>query len=154
MKIKIDDKVYLQKYEIADMTHNPKYYPQCVLDEVFAHGDEVFVMNRALDAYHFANVFKNPESIKWLMEQDWIVDYDEFAKKPLQTIKDLAYGVYTEETKIVQDFNRKDIEYRDKHFDEVRDKTYKLGVKARSLGIMIYFLEGEVTFEFPEGYVN
>jgi len=152
MKLKIGNKVYLQKYEVAHILHELSSFPASIMQETFYGDNEFFFMNGLADAFQFECVYKEPENIKWLMEQDWIVDYDEYADMPLAELEALHERLKTEHSAGVDEFNAKDEAYRKAHFKEENDKFNKSRHKIASLGDIIGFCKGEVKFIFPDEY--
>ena len=153
MKIRIGEKVYLQKYEVAHILHSLNGFPATVIDEVFGDGESnFFFMNSPADGFRFESVFKNPASVKWLMEQDWIVDYDEYSEMPLPELEALVERLKAEHAAGIDEFNAKDETYREKHFEEASDKFHNDSHKISSLDDLISARKGEVTFVFPDGY--
>jgi len=153
MKIRIGEKVYLQKYEVAHILHSLNGFPATVIDEIFGDGESnFFFMNSSADGFRFESVFKDPASVKWLMEQDWIVDYDEYSKMPLPELEVLTERLKAEHVAGIDEFNAKDETYREKHFEEESDKFHKASHKISSLNSLISARKGEVIFVFPDGY--
>ena len=154
MKLKIGDKVYLQKYEVAHIIHELNGFPGGILDETFGgdEGNSFFFMNGPTDRFRFECVYKEHENVKWLMEQDWIVDYDEYAEMSLAELRALQKRLKAERSADIDEFNAKDEVYRETHFDEQSDKFDKLGHKIASLGDLIRFRKGEIKFGFPGEY--
>ncbi|MBR0461086.1 hypothetical protein IJI91_03875 [Candidatus Saccharibacteria bacterium] len=154
MKLKIGDKVYLQKYEVAHIIHELNGFPGGILDETFGgdEGNSFFFMNGPTDGFRFECVYKEHENVKWLMEQDWIVDYDEYAEMSLAELRALQKRLKAERSADIDEFNAKDEVYRETHFDEQSDKFDKLGHKIASLGDLIRFRKGEIKFGFPGEY--
>lgn len=153
MKLKIGDKVYLQKYEVAHLMHNLNSFPGSVLDEIFSDGEgSFFFMVGPADGFRFESVFKNPASVEWLMKQEWIVDYDEYAEMPLAELEALQERLKTERSANIDEFNTKDEAYREAHFDEESDRLDKFGHKIVSLGYLIKYRKGEVEYVFPDEY--
>ncbi len=153
MKLKISDKVYLQKYEVAHIMHELNVFPSDFFDETFG-GDEdsFFFINSPTDGFSFECIYKEHENVKWLMGQDWIVDYDEYAEMPLAELEALQERLEAERSADIDEFNAKDEAYREAHFDEESDRFDKLGHKIASLGDLIRFRKGEIEFGFPDEY--
>ena len=153
MKLKIGDKVYLQKHEVAYIMNDLNSFPGGILQETFGdEGSGFFFMNGPVDGFRFECVYKEPENVKWLIEQDWIVDYDEYAEMPLAELEALQERLKAERSADIDEFNAKDEAYREAHFDEESDRFDKLGHKIVSLGYLIKFRKGEVEYVFPDEY--
>ena len=153
MKLKIGDKVYLQKYEVAHIMHKLNRFPSGILDETFSgNEDGLFIMNGPTDGFRFECIYKKPENVRWLMEQDWIVDYDEYVEMPLAELEALQERLKAERSADIDEFNTKDEAYRKAHFDEESNRFDKLRHKIVSLGYLIKFRKGEVECVFPDEY--
>lgn len=154
MKIKIGDSVYLQSYEVARIVVHLNDFPVNILDELFsgdAKGDCVLMTSPGYSG-KFKYVFRDPTNIQWIMEQDWIIDYDEYAEAPLHEIEVLIERLRAERSVEIDDFNAKDEVYRDAHFKEVSDRIYKSSYKISSLRLLVSARKGEVAFVFPDEY--
>ena len=154
MKLKINDAVYLQKYDIAFIMHDLNSMPESFLQETFTNNEDgfFFIMSGPDDGLYFKNFYKQPESIKWIMEQDWIVDFEKFVKKPLDELESLHEHLRLERDKSIDEFNAKDEEYRGAHFAEESMRFDRLRHKNSSLKALIDYLKGEVKFGFPDEY--
>lgn len=153
MKLKIGDKVYLQKYEIAYIVHNPNGAPGGLFNELFSGGSaEYFYMSSPEDGYQFKCVFKDPENVNWLMAQSWLVDFDTFSKMKLDDLEDSYERLRAEYRTSVEEYNSKDKEYRIVHYDEVWNSLDRLGHKVTSLNELIKYRKGKVKFVFPDEY--
>ena len=149
MKLKIKDKVYLQKYEIAFILEELESIPGCVYCE-FMDKHRFFSINGTEDKYNFDCVFENPESIKWLMEQDWIVDYKKFAKMSAAELISTIEHVDEEYTTKLDKFNAKDDTYRSKHYSKAVEEFGKYEHQLESLSVLLAAKTGKLNFTFPE----
>lgn len=152
MKLKVGECVYLQKYEIAHITHDLNSFPAGIFDELFGGGGEpgFFFMNGPEDGFRFDCVFKNPQTIKWLMDQDWIVDYGEYAEMPTSELEKLIERLKQEHSTGVDEFNAKDEAYREKHFSEASEKFDQDAHKISSLEYILAARKGKAKFVFPD----
>ena len=149
MKIKIGEEVYLQNYEIKYLVHDLSSFPDSILQEIFDEDRNNFFMSGPANGFWFECAFRNANSVKWLMEQDWIVDYDEYARKPLPELEALVKHLKAEHAADINEFNAKDKTYRKDHFKEASDKFDKASHKISSLENLIAASKGEVNFVFP-----
>ena len=151
MKIKIGEKVYLQKYDVAYITHCLDGFPGPIVQELFGDG-EMFFMNGMEDGFRFDCIFSDPRNAKWLMEQDWIVDYDEYIKMPIDEFEGLIQRLAVEHDLEIDEFNNKDEEYRKEHFKEEHERFKKDSHKISSLDNLFQARKGKVKFVCPEEY--
>ena len=149
VKIKIDQKVYLQKYDVAYIVHELNFIQASIIEEIFGSG-KPFIMNGPVDGYAFKCVFENPENVRWLMEQDWIVDYNQYKDKSPEEMLSICEKVVEDGTAEVKEFNARDANYREEHFLEYKAKFDNLEHEVRSLEIMLDYLKNKVEFIFPE----
>ena len=153
MKLKIGNKVYLQKYEVAYIMYNLTELPGSFLDETFSDDDhKFFFMNSAADGLRFDYAYEDPQNVAWLMEQDWIVDYAEYAKTSFDDIKSLVSNLRMHRESAIDEFNSKSEDYRRTHYDEESAKFDRSAHKISSLEKIIEYRQGEVEFVFPNVY--
>lgn len=151
--MKIDQKVYLQKYDIAFITHALNIVPANFMNELF-RDRKMFIMSSPEDGYVFDYVFKNPENVVWLMDQDWIVDYDQYRDKPPEELKAICEEIADRINISIRDFNNKDATYRNKHYDEFDEKINQIVHKLDSIEAIIEYFDGKLDFVFPEQLAN
>lgn len=154
MKIKIGEKVYLQKYEVAHILHNLNSAPGVVLQEIFKDGKNgsFFFVSGPDDALRFDCVFQDPASIEWLMKQDWIVDYNEYADTPIAELEAFVECLRAEHNVDIDEFNAKDEAYRREHFAEKGSEFHKSDYIISSLEGLIDARKGKAVFVFPDEY--
>ena len=151
MKIKIGEKVYLQKYEVAYMMHKLSSMPGSIFDEIFG-GDEIFFMSSAKDGFRFDCRFVVPKNVKWLMEQDWIVDYDKYTETPIHELEATVERLRVERSAEIAQFNNQDDDYRRQNYKQMNDKFNKSGHVISSFDNLIAARRGKIKFVFPEEY--
>ncbi len=154
MKILIGDKVYLQKVDVAFISHELGSIPGGILQEMFGDSeiDGFFYMSGRADGFRFDCVFTEPENVKWLLEQDWILDYDEYSDAQLFELEDIQDRLKAEYSAGIEDFNARDFAYRKAHLREERDRFNQLSHKIASFEDLIQFRRGDIKFVFPKEY--
>ena len=150
MKLKVGECVYLQKYEVAQLMHNVSCFPASIVDELFGGDVKFFFMSGPGDGFQFDCVFKNPQNIKWLMDQKWIVDYDDYAEMPTAELEALIDDLDEERSAEIDEFNAKDEAYRKKYYEEASEKFDQSGHKITSLEYILEAREGNIKFVFPD----
>ena len=148
MKIKMGDRVYLQKYDVAFITSRSSGFPWSIIDEIFTN-DKLFYVSSKADGYKFKCEFKDHENVKWLMEQDWIVDYDECAKLSNSDLEALIEHLEKNYHEGLDEFNAQSEHYRKNHFKEKADMFEKSKHKIISYEYMLAARRGEIKFVFP-----
>ncbi len=153
MKIKIDERVYVQKYDIAYIMHEMNEVPALLMQEFFEK-NETFIMTGFEDSLKFACVFEEPENVRFLMRQTWIVDFEEFRQaspSALKALRKRLLAAYQAET---EDFDARDDEYRNNNRDEFEERFSQMQHKEYSFALMIKYLKRRVTFVFPDEYAR
>ena len=152
MKLKVGKTVYLQGYEVAFIASEPAFFPASILQEAFSDSNDFDLASNSVNEYQFGYVFEDPRNVKWLMRQDWIVDYGIFAKKSPAELEVIGDNLEEKIHAIVKAFNARDEEYREKHFSKENERLRKIGHKLDSIEILIGHLRGEVEFILPDAY--
>lgn len=155
MKIKIGEKVYLQKYEIVKMRERPEIIAECVLDECARKYGSIFTVPQDLNVYRFDYCFEEPECVEWLMAQDYIVDYDKYIDMDTTMLKIKLKQCNDNQATIIEEYTDRDKEYREAHPNEMRNQLYCNKWKGSSIGELIALKNGAIpTFGYPEGYTG
>lgn len=153
MKLKIGNKVYLQKYEVTYILYRLSSFPASLLDEIIDDNREnYYSMDGRIDAFQFDCVFEKPANVKWLMDQDWIVDYDEYCDMPIRKLETYIGRLKTRCIDEVTEFNAKEESYRRKHFEVLSDEYHKTDHKIRSLENLMNARRGKILFNLPCEY--
>lgn len=142
MKLRIGEKVFLQKYEIAFLLCETKDFPADILREAAEPGG-VFRINSPMDCFRFDCKFENPANVEWLSAQDWILDYDEYVQMPLDELaacrEDLQHEILS-----CQELFRSG--------QGNLETLYKLDHQDASIRGIIEFRKGRTEFVFPSEY--
>ena len=150
MKLFVNGSVYLQKYDVAFLTHHTWALPEpdTILAELFQDG-KPFSMIGKEDGYKFACRFRDPKNIEWLREQDWIPDFTELSKisaLDLQAMHDKLSG---DHRSAMAQFNCRDEEHRQKYYSRYQHMFAKTSHKLHSIATMHDYLLGQVKFDLP-----
>ena len=86
MKMKLGDTVYLQTYDLIFMMDE---IPDAtgVLDEALGGGHTLYVDPTTKYAFRFA--ISEPKNVRWVMSQDWLVNFDQFRETPVADLEKL-----------------------------------------------------------------
>ena len=148
MKRKAKEGVLVQKYEIAQILHGVEDLPRCVADEIADSGGLVYMSNLS-DGLRFDHLFVEPESVEWLMGQDWILDYDEYSNMELPELQARREALKAEIDNGMASLNNNSGTYGSDRFSEAKNKLDRLNHKLTSLDAMIAEREGRLKFDFP-----
>ncbi|MBQ2660861.1 hypothetical protein IJF93_02195 [Candidatus Saccharibacteria bacterium] len=149
MKLKLQSGYYVQKYDIAFVLREAPQIPEGMKKVIFQEEDK-FIIKRTRDNFQFVGPFSDAETIAWLDERKWIVDYDQYvgiSVKVLQReIKKASKGIQS----FVCAFDRMpDREYLRPHFEaELACEEHYL----QSLKILRDHRDWKLEFPFPEDY--
>lgn len=155
MKIKIGEKVYLQKYDTARILHDIAAFPGSLVTELFEPSNDgalhasIFYISSPQDELEFSCVFKDPKNVEWLMSEDWIVDHNEYIKMPVATLKSIYRHREREYKANIKYFNLQPREYRELHYGEINLKLYKEAHQLKSIRLLINELTGRITLNLP-----
>lgn len=147
MKKKLNDKVYLQKYDIAFITHFLRKFPASIVGDLFDSA-EIFVMNGEDDSIRFSHHFSG-EAAEWIMAQPWIIDFDEFYVKKVSDIKKIWSLEHVACQEYAENFNSQNPTFQAEHYEDVKEELDKRAHRLRSLSLMRLYLNGEVKLSVP-----
>lgn len=144
MKIKIGDKVYIQRYDLQFLFCS-EAATNGIISEYFQKND-VFEYEDTISPFDFNFFFAKKENVEWIMGQAWILDYGEYKDKTIEFLQtqaddyqkkiDESIAKGKQDPGIVNDFY---LDERDK-LEQARDSIrYLISEKA-----------GVVSFVLPE----
>ena len=151
MKIKVGNKVYLQNYEADYIMRDVVGSPMSINQESSIESGTFFT-DGPVEGLRFGSIYKDPDNVSWIMAQDWIIDYEEYAKKSLQELEYLYECLKVECVSGIEEFNARDEVYRDLHYDEESEKFSRLSHKIASIGLLIGVHKGKTNFILPSCY--
>ncbi len=147
MKKRVDNKVYLQKYDIGFITHELSSVPASIVAELF-NKSSVFISNGFEDAVQFCHSFTG-EAADWIMAQEWLINFDDYLDMTDAQIRAIWTKEHEQYQKDINEFNAKDDDYKEKHFQKVSEGFDKRGHRLRSLSLMRLYKSGERHFDVP-----
>ena len=89
MKIKRDDKTYLQESDVIFIHRNSMNPPKCFLNEVWDNDGRVAIYDDKRGGVDFVYCFGEPESRKWIDSQEFLMDYEILSEKSPSEIEDM-----------------------------------------------------------------
>ena len=150
MKIKRDDKTYLQESDVIFIHRNSMNPPKCFLNEVWDNDGRVAIYDDKRGGVDFVYCFGEPESRKWIDSQEFLMDYEILSEKSPSEIEDMISEAAKKLTMQINAFSDllgddKDA-YLDRHNLEIAKLSYAIG----SLLTLKEHLEGKLEFMFPK----
>lgn len=147
MKILKDNKIYVQKNDMAYLNSSGLSIPASIFLKVFGHGINIIDNS---NRYEFIE-FTDPKEIEFFQGQDWIVDYDAVKDLTEEEILQLGQAVAAEKKRRADEFNAKLKKYRQENYESVIAGLDLLDFKMYSLRDIIMFKKGELDFPLPVG---
>lgn len=144
MKIITEEAVYVQKKDIAFLTHKGIEIPESIFNRIFFNG--VIIVGNT-DNYKFYE-FQEKEVIEFFKKLDWILDYND--------VKNLTKNEFIQlEQKLTEEKQELENNYSEIFLDDYR-KTYdmilqheKLQHKMYSLRDISLFNQGQLEMDLP-----
>lgn len=143
MKIIVGDKAYLQKFDLAFMLHEFTAVPGCIMMEAFSSACAITV-NGGNDAVRFGFCFEEKETVDFIKECDWLMDFSEYSQKGLDELIALRDEMSDDLSREVDDFNGASVEYRKKNFEEYSEKFDHMKLKTMSLDMLVDCKKGKI----------
>ncbi len=150
MLIIVNDTIYLQKYEVAFILENVKDVPKSFLQETFAN-DDIFTMSGPTDAFRFEYAYKKLQCIKWMLSQEWLLDYNAYNNLSLPTLKEYQHHLEQERTAVIDKFDLHTTAYQTEYLHEMKSQVRKLDHQIFSIKSLIRFRldDKDIIFTFP-----
>lgn len=143
MKVIVGDKAYLQKLDLVFMIHEFSAVPGCIMEEAFSRAC-VISTNGGDDAVSFGFCFDKPETVQFLKECDWILDFTEYSKKDINELKALHDETASNLEREIDEFNATSVEFRKKHFEEYSEKFDHVKLKLIGLDMLMDCKNGKI----------
>lgn len=146
MKIITCDAVYVQKNDVAFLTHTDLPIPASIFMKVFGNGITIINDN---NRYEFLK-FEDECEIQFFKSLDWIVDYDSVKDLGESQIIELAEGIAYQQNDIVSIYNNMTIDEQRKN-QHMFYECEKLDFKIYSLRDFLWFKQGHIKYCLPKG---
>lgn len=146
VKIISNNAVYVQKNDVAYLNSSDLPIPASIFMKVFGNG--ITIIDDS-NRYEFVK-FEEESEIEYFKGLDWMIDYNEVKDLSEEEIIKLAENIGKEQEKIATTFNSMIEEERKKHTDMVT-KCDLLEFKFYSLRDVLWFKQGHIPMELPEG---
>ncbi len=150
MKIIVGDKAYLQKFDLAFMLHEFSAVPGCIMMEAFSSACVVNV-NGGNDAVRFGFCFEEKETVDFIKECDWLMDFSEYSQKGIDELVALRDKATESLKREVAEFNAGNLEYRKEHIDECEEGFDHKQLQVLGLDMLIDCKKGKLRMpEIPD----
>lgn len=139
--------VLLQGYEALFIASHPQGAPRLLLGEI-----KSFLKNQTfdgtVDSNQFNCVISEPQNIEWIMNQNWIVNFEQFCELRPDELSEIISNTKDEFLGKIAEFNAQDKAFRDENFAAVGELIEQKRHQVLSLELMLRYLKGEVNFIF------
>lgn len=146
MKIITDNAIYVQKNDMVFLNQTDLSIPVSIFMEVFGKG--VTVINDS-NRYEFIK-FEEKEEIDFFKEMDWIIDYNLLKDLTEEEIITLGQETIYKKNEIAKKFNELSMAERKNNMHMV-EESERLDFKIYSLRDLLWFKQGHLSFDLPEG---
>ena len=147
MKILINNKIYVQKNDIAYLNSTDIPIPASIFLKVYGKG--VTIIDGS-NRYEFIE-FSDPKEMSFFQGLDWIIDYDEVKCLSEEELIQLGQTVAAEKNRKADEFNGKSQKYRRENYERTMAEQELYDFKMYSIRDMIMFKKGELDFPLPKG---
>ena len=147
MKYFHEGAMYIQKQDAMEIIHDDGLCPARFM-VALTHGG-YFYCNGGTDKYSFVNV-TDPDAIKWLREQDWILDYEKV--KDMTEIDVIEYGqlLANKRNEITRMYNKMRIADQRGTGVKLVMECKRLIYKMNQVEDYLHYLKGELELNLPE----
>lgn len=142
-----ENTVLLQGYEAVYIAFHPQKVPDLLLKEI-SNFLKSQVLSGAANSNRFNCVISEPQNVAWLMDQNWIVDFDQFSKLTPDELAEIISDTKDEFLSKIAKFNAQSKSFRDKNFAAVGEIIEQKRHQVLSLELMLQYLKGEIKFVF------
>lgn len=145
MKIITENAAYVQKNDIAYLTHTELPIPATIFEKVYGEGI-VIIDNR--NRYEFVKFDKCYE-IEFFKGLDWMIDYNQVKDLKDEEIMQMGQDICDKRNKLAEKYNAMSIEDRKKNAS-LSDECDLLEFKMHSLSDVFLFMSGKLKMPFPK----
>ncbi len=147
MKILKENKVYVQKNDMAYINSTDLPIPASIYMRVFGRG--ITIIDDS-NRYEFIE-FTKPEEVEYFKSLDWIVDYNAVKDLTEEELIQLGQEIAAEKNRRANEFNAKPKSVRQQQYNAVMAELELLDYKMYTLRDIIMLNKGELDFPLPAG---
>lgn len=149
MKLKVGNKVYLQRQEIDYIVNEMGSLPGSIIAEIMKNSGYKVVAG----ANEFLLAFEDPKNVEWLMNQSWILNYEDYANLSVMELELRLSHLKTECAKKTKSYRSKSEAAQKAHWNEYNEWLKKRRHVITSVESLIAFSSSREGFILPEDYV-
>lgn len=148
MKLYANDQMYLQNYDLAYMIVEREELPNYIYEEINNQVPPGTTSIDLTDEFNFAWKFRAIHSIEWLMDCEYILDYNEFKDYSMEELDKLIDDYLETWTNLASN-----ISFSENICDEEANDFYNLSQNLYSLKVLSEYKEGIIAFpNLPDEY--
>ena len=147
MKILKDNKMYVQKNDMAHLNSSGLSIPASIFMQVYGKG--ITIIDDS-NRYEFIE-FSKPEDIEFFKGIDWIVDYNEVKDLTEEQLIELGQSVGDAKNEKIYKFNIMPVENRRQQYEQVTMDLELMDFKMFTIRDIIMLKRGQLSFPLPKG---
>lgn len=147
MKILKDNKMYVQKNDMAYLNSSGLDIPASIFMKVFGQG--ITIIDDS-NRYEFIE-FSKPEEIDFFKGVDWIVDYNEVKDLTEAQLLELGQSIGNAKGEKIDKFNAMSEAKRRQQYERVTMDLELMDFKMFTIRDIIMLKRGQLSFPLPEG---
>lgn len=147
MKIITDREAYVQKNDIVQLNTSNLEIPASIYLKIFGSG--ITIIDDS-NRYEFVK-FEEAYEIEFLKSINWIINYDDVKGLSDDEIMEMGNKILAERSQIADNFNSLSEEERLYNIEKVEEQCDLLEFKFYSLRDFLWFRQGHLKFDLPEG---
>ena len=146
MKLKVNDIVYLEHFDVKNFLSKSDNLPQSIRDEL-SEMDGI----APFGVYgQFAYAFKRPENVRWLMKQKYFLEYTKYMRYSTPKLKRMLKRSQKKYKAKLDKYNKQDQSHRAVLSQWVLPRLTRMHKFARGLEHLIYCRKNGILFRFAE----
>lgn len=151
MKLIVGEKAYVQKFVMAFMEDEFFAIPGLLYTSFIAKYP-IHSIRGADDAVRFGFEFDDPDTVEFIKNCPYILDYAELSKKSIKELENLLIRTVDEHNARANDFDVRDAAYKKKHEHEMQNDFDQTRLMCESIKALIACKKGEIKMPtLPDG---
>lgn len=147
MKVLKDNKIYVQKNDMAYLNSSGLDIPASIFMKVFGQG--ITIIDNS-NRYEFIE-FTKPEEVEFFKGVDWIVDYNEVKNLSEEELIEFGQSVGNAKGEKIKQFNAMPEEDRRQQYERVTMDLELMDFKMYTIRDIIMLKRGQLSFPLPNG---
>lgn len=147
MKVLKDNKIYVQKNDMAYLNSSGLNIPTSIFMKVFGQG--ITIIDNS-NRYEFIE-FTKPEEVEFFKAIDWIVDYNDVKNLSEEELIEFGQSIGNAKGEKIKQFNAMPEEDRRQQYERVTMDLELMDFKMYTIRDIIMLKRGQLSFPLPSG---